>query len=103
MFVVQNRLPVAEGREAEFEEVFERRTQVVSQQPGFDRLQLLRATETRSYIIQAYWETREAFEQWRSSEAFERAHENIPDDMFDGPNDLRLFDVVSEMPAGAGE
>lgn len=100
MLVVQNRLPVAEGREGEFEALFEQRTQLASEQPGFEGLELLRSVDDPSYVIQAYWDSRESFEAWRSSEAFESAHADLPADLFEGPNELRLYEVVMDLRGG---
>lgn len=99
MLVVQNRHPVNEGREEEFEALFEERTQLASQQIGFESLHLLRAEERSEYVIQAYWESEAAFENWRSSDLFVRAHEDISEDLFAGPNQLSVYEVTDSIAA----
>lgn len=97
MLVVENRLSVADGHEGEFVDLFESRTHLASQQPGFERLRLLRSPDDNDYVIQAHWRSRESFEAWRSSEAFEDAHEGIPMELFDEPNQLTVYNVVAEV------
>ena len=74
MFIVMNRITVAEGREADFEKTFTERDRAVDLMPGFVEMQVLRPTEGRTYIVLTRWKSREDFESWTRSEAFIAAH-----------------------------
>ena len=43
--------------------------------PGFERFELLRPVEgTSDYLVYTRWRSREDFEAWQTSQAFERGH-----------------------------
>lgn len=92
MFVVTNRLPVADGREADFVDLFEERIDRMRRRAGFERVELLAPVDTDHYIIQAYWESSAAFERWRESNAFREAHADLPLAMFDGSNQVETYE-----------
>jgi len=110
MFIVTNRIPVAEGFEAEFEERFRKRAHLIDKSPGFIRNLILRPvsrrfdhktgnwkdTEERGYyLVQTYWESEQAFWDWTNSESFRAAHSNRPPaEMFAGPNVLEIHEVA---------
>lgn len=96
MLVVSNRLPVADGREDEFETLFKERASLAADRAGLQRVELLRPIDADTYVIQAYWESRDAFERWRTSEDFETAHADLPDDLFTGPNHLEIHELSGE-------
>jgi len=110
MFVVTNRIPVAEGHEAEFEERFRNRAHLIDGSPGFVKNLVMRPVQRRLshqtgqweesqeqgyYLVQTYWESEEAFWNWTKSESFRSAHKNRPPaEMFAGPNVLEIHAVV---------
>ncbi len=102
MVIVMNRIPVKpEYREA-FEARFRNRAREVDRFPGFIRNLVLRpVTEDNPYyIVMTFWESREAFEAWTRSEAFERAHararsETRPE-WFAGRNVFEMYEVVTD-------
>lgn len=110
MFVVTNRIPVAEGHEADFEDRFKKRAHLIDESPGFVKNLVLRPVQRRFdhktgtyvekeeqgyYLVQTYWETEEAFWDWTNSESFRTAHSNRPPvDMFAGPNVLEIHEVI---------
>jgi heme-degrading monooxygenase HmoA len=110
VFVVTNRIPVAAGHEADFEERFRKRAHLIDQSPGFIRNLVMRPiqrrfdhksggwVETREqgyYLVQTYWESEEAFWNWTKSESFRIAHNNRPPaEMFAGPNVLEIHEVI---------
>lgn len=110
MFVVTNRIPVAPGHEAEFEERFRNRAHLIDQSPGFIKNQVLRPvtrrwnhrteaweeiTEQGYYLVQTTWESEEAFWDWTRSESFRLAHSNRPPaELFAGPSVLEIHEVV---------
>ena len=110
MFVVTNRIPVAEGHEADFEERFRNRAHLIDQSPGFVKNLVMRpvsrrfdhatgewkeAAEQGYYLVQTYWLSEQAFWDWTNSESFRIAHKNRPPaEMFAGPNVLEIHEVV---------
>jgi len=98
MFVVMNRVPVRpEFREA-FEERFRNRAREVDRMPGFVRTWVLRPVDPEGvYVVLTVWESEEAFEAWRQSEAFQRAHARssaLPHQAFSGPSSVERYHVV---------
>jgi heme-degrading monooxygenase HmoA len=51
MIVVSNRIPVAKGHIAEFEQSFAGRAGMVESRPGFVRLEILRPMQSDYYIV----------------------------------------------------
>lgn len=101
MIVVANRIPVAEGYEAAFEDRFAGRAGRVEHRPGCMRMELLRPEEGNVYVVRTYWENLEAFRAWTESEDFRQAHADPPPaEMFAGPNQMEIHRVVEA--AGAG-
>jgi heme-degrading monooxygenase HmoA len=110
VFVVTNRIPVARGHEAEFEERFRRRAHLIDRSPGFIKNLVLRPVRRRFnhqtsqwedtpeqgyYLVQTYWESEQAFWDWTNSESFRIAHSNRPPaEMFAGPSVLEIHEVI---------
>ena len=114
MIVVSNRIPVAKGHEAAFEERFRGRAGLVENHPGFIRLEILRPKSVTMHgghmggsdyhVVLTYWENEEAFVAWTESEDFRRAHANRPPkEMFAGPNVFEMHEVIqtAERPSRA--
>lgn len=109
-YVVTNRIPVAEGHEADFEDRFKNRAHLIDQSPGFIKNLVMRpvrrrfdhktgqwteSEETGYYLVQTYWENEEAFWDWTRSESFRIAHSNRPPaEMFAGPNVMEIHRVI---------
>jgi heme-degrading monooxygenase HmoA len=110
MFVVTNRIPVAVGHEADFEERFRNRAHLIDQSPGFVKNLVMRpvsrrfdhatgewkeVTEQGYYLVQTYWRSEQAFWDWTNSESFRVAHKKRPPaEMFAGPNVLEIHEIV---------
>ena len=111
MFVVTNRIPVAAGHEADFEDRFRsKRAHLINRSPGFIKNQILRPVQRRFnhqsgqweqtseqgyYLVQTYWESEQAFWDWTRSESFRTAHSNRPPaEMFAGANVLEIHEIV---------
>jgi heme-degrading monooxygenase HmoA len=110
VFVVTNRIPVAEGHEGDFEDRFRNRAHLIDRSPGFVKNLVLRPVQRRFnhatgqleeteeqgyYLVQTYWETEQAFWDWTRSESFRIAHSNRPPaEMFAGPNVLEIHEVI---------
>lgn len=102
MLVVANHLAVADGRDEEFIDLFEARLEEIRGRPGLEQVEILRAVEEDRFVIQAYWGSAEAFEQWRGSEAFREAHADLPEELFAEPNRLELYEPVMSIEDGGG-
>ena len=95
MIVVMNRIHVTEGREAEFEETFNRQDRAVDLMPGFLDLQVLRPVEGRTYVVMTRWKSREAFDVWTQSEAFINAHRRQSPGLVDERPTLEIYDLLN--------
>ncbi|AXG99804.1 antibiotic biosynthesis monooxygenase family protein [Deinococcus wulumuqiensis] len=84
MITVANRIFVNPERADAFEERFRRRPRRVDTQPGFVSDHVLRPTkEGEPYVVLSFWESREAFEAWRTSPGFRDGHKGgrtLPED-----------------------
>ncbi|ADR37593.1 antibiotic biosynthesis monooxygenase family protein [Oceanithermus profundus] len=101
MFVTINRIPVHPEYAAAFEARFQDRARAVDAAPGFVRNLVLRPADpaTQPYLVQTFWESREAFEAWVESDAFKKGHAragSLPREAFRGPNELETFEVLSD-------
>ncbi|MFQ5719558.1 MAG: antibiotic biosynthesis monooxygenase family protein [Acidobacteriota bacterium] len=110
MFIVTNRIPVASGFEADFEDRFRHRAHLIDRAPGFIKNLILRPVRRRFdhatgdwkdsdeqavYLVQTTWESEEAFWGWTRSESFRTAHSNRPPaEMFAGSNVLEIHEVA---------
>lgn len=81
-----NAISVPPGKGAELEARFAARAGSVDQQPGFEEFMLLRpvAGDDRYFVV-TRWESEEAFQAWRSGEAFRHQHRDTHEDGGSGP------------------
>ena len=107
MIVVSNRIPVAQGHEAAFEQRFAHRAGLVENHPGFIRLEVLRPKTlpmhgqelggSPYYAVLTYWEDEAAFRSWTESDDFRRAHaDRPPKEMFAGSNVFEMHEVIQQ-------
>ena len=105
MIVVSNRVPVAEGHEAEFAERFRSRAGLVEHHPGFVRLEILRPESitlndrqmggSDYHVVLTYWERTEDFIAWTQSDDFRTAHsQRGSQEMFAGPNVFEMHEII---------
>ena len=96
MYIVSNRVPVAEDWRARFEQRFLERAGQVEQQPGFVRMDVMRPdTEGAPYVVETRWQDRAAFEAWLKSDDFKAAHQNpLPKDAYNGEGRLEAFEAI---------
>jgi len=105
MIVVANRILVAEGHEADFEERLRSRAGLIDHEPGFIRNMVLRPSNAAhskadAYVVMTFWEDMASFEAWTSSDSFRQAHSRRPPaEMFRGPSTLEIHEVVSDSAA----
>jgi heme-degrading monooxygenase HmoA len=95
MVIVMNRIPLAEGREQDFEQTFIGRDRAVDKMPGFIDMQVLRPTEGRTYVVLTRWQSHEAFKAWTSSEAFIAAHRKQTPGLAEARPSLEVYEVFS--------
>ena len=96
MVIVMNHIPVAEGREQDFEKTFMERDRAVDRMPGFIDMQVLRPSEGRTYVVLTRWKSREAFRQWTESEAFISAHRKQSPGLAESRPVLEIYEVFTE-------
>lgn len=98
MYIVNNRVSVAEGYEDMFEERFRKRAGQVEKQAGFVRMSILKPeTDDTPYVVMTAWQDKAAFENWVGSEDFKLAHQNpMPKEAFKGEGKLEMFEVIIE-------
>ncbi len=98
MFVVMNRISVNPEYAAQFEERFTGRAREVDKMKGFAQNQVLRPDNPEDpYIVLTVWESKEDFENWVNSEAFQRGHAQsgtLPQEAFLGRPKLESFAVI---------
>ncbi|HXI04311.1 MAG TPA: antibiotic biosynthesis monooxygenase [Candidatus Saccharimonadales bacterium] len=101
MIVVMNRVPVNEGYSDDFLERFRTRKGLVDGQPGFIRNLVLKPLKGEFHVVMTFWETREEFDAWTKSEAFQQAHSRVPPpQMFRGHGELEIYEVgLDTLPA----
>ncbi len=98
MFIVNNRVPVANGYEAMFEERFRKRAGQVEKQNGFVSMAILKPeNEETPYVVMTTWQDKAAFENWVGSEDFKLAHQNpMPKEAFNAGGGIEMFEVIIE-------
>ena len=99
MFIAMNRFRISRGREEDFEKVWRDRETFLHEIPGFKDFQLLRgpAVEDETlYVSHSLWESREAFDEWRHSDAFKKGHAGArtPEGTVLAHPELETFEVV---------
>lgn len=103
MFVVMNRIPVSPEFQEAFEERFRSRAREVDRMPGFVRNWVLRPVDPEDpYVVVTVWESREAFEAWTRSEAFQRGHARsgtLPREAFRGVSKLERYELILDSAA----
>jgi len=96
-YVVINAISVPEHAGAELEKRFAARAGEVDQQPGFERFELLRPADGRGqYYVMTHWDSKESFEAWMSSRAFQHGHAQSggPSGPVGTGSDVLQFEVV---------
>jgi heme-degrading monooxygenase HmoA len=101
MFIVANRVPVAETYREMFEERFQARSGQIEKQPGFIRMQILKPENSAvPYVVLTSWKDKAAFENWVGSEDFRQAHANpMPKEAFDGEGAIEMHEVIIQAEA----
>ena len=111
MFVVSNRIPVAEGHEEAFAERFRHRAGLVEGHPGFVRLEICRPVRismhghelggSAYHVVLTYWQRKEDFLAWVQSADFRTAHsQRPPEGLFAGESVFELHEIIQSAEAG---
>lgn len=97
MFVVTNRIPVADGWEEEFEQRFRNRAGQIDKQPGFIKMRVMKPqSDDTPYLVETTWKDKTAFEQWVGSDDFKLAHANpLPKEATkESGGKIEMFEVI---------
>lgn len=99
MFIAMNRFQVAQGAEAEFEQVWKSRDSHLHTVPGFVEFHLLRGPARQDHTLYAshtIWRSKADFEAWTQSEAFRAAHRGAGSSkpLYLGPPQFEGFEVI---------
>ncbi len=90
-FVVMNNIPVTDEGKPLFEYQFKNRQQQIENQPGFVAIRVLRPLASNTYVILTLWENQQAFENWKSSESFHKAHKKTAGSSGEGGQSPAIF------------
>lgn len=111
VFISINHIPVAKGREKDFEKMFQERERAVEDMPGFISLDVLKPGQKmlmgeapqesdNEYQVLTRWESEQAFHGWVGSEAFKKAHSRSFDPaIFAGRSYLTLHKTIEGVSA----
>ncbi len=99
MFIAMNRFKVARGSEEVFEELWRNRDSYLDDVPGFKTFHLLKGPSNDDYTLyssHSTWDSREAFNAWTESEAFQKAHSQAraPQGTYLSHPDFEGFEVI---------
>ncbi len=100
-YVVMNVLTVPGGRGEVLEQRFANRAGMVENAKGFEHFELLRPVEgIDQYLVYTRWASKDDFEAWQSSRAFEAGHKGAARPTGDGPaatdSSIWAFEVVTQ-------
>ncbi len=78
-YIAMNRFKIAEGREADFEDVWRSRESRLKELKGFREFRLLKGPERDGHTLYSshvLWDSKADFEAWTKSEQFRTSHRN---------------------------
>jgi|AntDeeMetagen285_2_1112576.scaffolds.fasta_scaffold00079_12 heme-degrading monooxygenase HmoA len=94
MIVVSNRVTIPDVRVETFEERL-RTGYGIEDRPGFHGMTVLAPVDAEGHITMTFWETREDYEAWRESTAFESAHQDASAERaFKNGNEVEIHEVA---------
>ena len=76
-YIAMNRFRIALGKESQFEEIWKNRETHLDDVKGFQKFNLLKGPTSKEhtlYTSHSIWNSKDDFENWKSSEAFRKAH-----------------------------
>ncbi|SEN12442.1 Heme-degrading monooxygenase HmoA [Mesobacillus persicus] len=102
-YVVMNNIPVTDEGRPLFEYRFKNRKRNIENQDGFVAIRVLRPLLSNTYVILTLWESQSAFNKWKESESFQKAHNKPnastgapPSDIFSGPSYITTYSIAEE-------
>lgn len=98
-----SRLRLKRGMEKHFEERFAERARVAEKAEGLLSLDVLRGKEKGGYVVMSRWRSREDFEAWLQSPAFDSAHSGTPSSMAEKRPEMEIYEVVESSAGGKGD
>ncbi len=108
MFIAMNRFKITPGMEDVFEELWRKRESHLDSVAGFREFHLLRGPAAEEYTLFAshtVWDSQTAFDNWRESESFTKAHSRAraPEGTYLGHPEFEGFAVVLTQGKGSGD
>lgn len=99
MFIAMNRFRIAIGHEKVFEELWRSRDSQLSRVRGFREFHLLKGPsddEATLYASHTVWDSVAAFDAWRESDDFRKAHAKAraPEGTYLGHPNFEGFEVI---------
>ncbi|MBS1616926.1 MAG: antibiotic biosynthesis monooxygenase [Bacteroidetes bacterium] len=73
-FVAINYIDCDESYKPRFEELFSTRAHHIDTMPGFRSMEVLKPSDSSSFLIVSYWDSEASFKAWTGSEAFREGH-----------------------------
>lgn len=101
MFIVSNRLFVAEAFAQEFQQRFADRATKMKANPGFIRLQIHKPVgKEGAWSVHTQWQDQASFKAWVQSADFKEAHANpLPPEAFTAAGSMEQHEVVVDSDA----
>ena len=98
-FIAMNRFKIVIGKEPDFENIWKNRETHLDNVKGFQRFNLLRGLSNDEYTLytsHSTWDSKSDFNNWRSSEAFRKAHSGGGQhkDIYLGHPEFEGFEVI---------
>jgi heme-degrading monooxygenase HmoA len=81
MYIAMNRFEIALGKEEEFERRWRERDSYLDEVEGIRQFRLLRGAPRDTatlFLSHSEWDSVDAFDAWRQSDAFRKAHGQTP-------------------------
>ena len=100
-FFVFNNIPVSDEGRPIFEQRFLSRSKDIEKMPGFVAFRLLRPIKSETYIVLTQWENKRAFDDWKQSNAFTKAHSKLQ--LEPGVQKQNIFNAASYVSTYSGK
>ena len=99
MFIAMNRFKVVDGKEADFEDIWQGRRSYLKDVPGFVQFALLKLEAGGEYVSHSTWSDRDSFVAWTQSEAFAAGHrQGSLAGILDGPPQVSTYEAIIVEP-----
>ena len=96
-YVAINYIDCQEDYKSRFEELFSTTKRAIDEMPGFRFMRVLKPENNEgSYLIVSFWDSREAFENWKGSEAFLEGHKRGFQDVIDAKRQGKEAPMTSD-------